>query len=261
MSAAAPSSCGFLIPGKRGNILAHCYLPGGEGPKPVVAVMHGIPGNERLFDFSIALREQGFCTVNFHYSGSWGSEGDYSADHCMEDTAAVIGWVTKNEPGCFDTEKIFVVGHSLGGLMASFALAELDAVKGGVLMAPFDLRNEGEKLLSGQESFLDELFSDQGPGWLQGFDRGVFTAAMADHPERYDLTTYAAGIAKKPVLMCVCTNDTVCPIPVHGGREAAAVRACGGEQLTVLEFEDDHCFNCCRPAAREAVCDFLKSLL
>ncbi len=46
-----PSSGGVLIKGKRGNLLGHYYLPGGEYPKPVVLIVHGIPGKERLFDF------------------------------------------------------------------------------------------------------------------------------------------------------------------------------------------------------------------
>ena len=70
-----PSSGGVLLQGKRGKLHAHYYLPGGECPKPVVLICHGIPGKERLFDFAIALREAGFCTLSIHYSGSWGSAG------------------------------------------------------------------------------------------------------------------------------------------------------------------------------------------
>ena len=70
----APSSRGMLIPGRRGKLLANSYLPGGEGPYPLVVLCHGIPGIERLFDFAIALREAGFATLSFHYSGNWGSD-------------------------------------------------------------------------------------------------------------------------------------------------------------------------------------------
>lgn len=73
-----PVSDGVFIKGKRGRIFAQYYLPGGEYPKPVVMICHGIPGNERLFDFAVYLREKDFCTINFHYSGSWGSDGSYS---------------------------------------------------------------------------------------------------------------------------------------------------------------------------------------
>lgn len=56
-SVKAPSSRGMLIPGKRGRLLANCYLPGGEGPYPVVMICHGIPGYERLMDFAVARRK------------------------------------------------------------------------------------------------------------------------------------------------------------------------------------------------------------
>ena len=87
---ALPGSSAALIPGLRGKLLSHCYLPGGEYPKPLVIMCHGIPGKEKLFDFAIALREAGFCTLSFHYSGSWGSDGDFSVSHCFEDCQSVL---------------------------------------------------------------------------------------------------------------------------------------------------------------------------
>ena len=57
----APSSRGLMLAGKRGKIFGNCYLPGGDGPYPVVLLLHGIPGIEKLLDFSIGLREAGFA--------------------------------------------------------------------------------------------------------------------------------------------------------------------------------------------------------
>ena len=60
-----PSSGGVLLKGKRGKLLGHYYLPGGEYPRPVVLICHGIPGKERLFDFAVALREAMMDLVSY----------------------------------------------------------------------------------------------------------------------------------------------------------------------------------------------------
>ena len=255
-----PSSDGVLIPGKRGRIFAHYYLPGGAQPKPVVILCHGIPGNERLFDFSVHLREHGFATLNFHYSGSWGSDGSYSIAHCFEDTASVIEYAQRNENGWFDTERIFVVGHSLGGLMAAYAISSLPSVKGGVLLAPYNALLDSAPILSGTGTgYLTSQFSDEGKDvWLRDFQREEFIADARKEPGRYDLNTYAEGLSRKPTMLVYCLRDEVCAKEKHGGRLADAVQSCAGPaEFVYKEYDTDHCFNTLRGEVKTEITDFL----
>ena len=255
-----PSSDGILIPGKRGKIFAHCYLPGGEYPKPVIVLCHGIPGNERLFDFSVYFRERGFCTVNFHYSGSWGSDGNYSIPHCFEDTKSVVEYVRRNENGWFDTDNIFVVGHSLGGLMAAYAVSSFPCVKGGAMLAPYNLLAESKPIFGGTgESILTGLFStDTEDFWLKGFQKEELIADVLNDPARFDLVTYAGGLAEKPVFLATCKRDTVCPKEEHGGALAGAIRECSADApLVYREYDTDHCFNTFRSEVKKDIADFL----
>lgn len=260
MKAEFPSSDGILIPGKRGKLLAQYYLPGGEYPKPVVIVCHGIPGNEKLLDFSVYFREHGFCTLNFHYSGSWGSEGDYSIRHCFEDTKTVVDYVFQNENGWFDTGNIFVVGHSLGGLMASFAISSLAAVKGGAILAPFNVKAASEAIVSGNgESFLNDLFSGgNADAWLRNFCRKEFVSDLLREPERYDLNTYAEPLSEKPIFLVTCLKDEICEKSIHGGRLAEEIRKKGRtDHFLYKEYESDHCFNSMRNEIKKDIADFL----
>ena len=264
MKAEMPSSEGILIPGNRGKLFAHCYYPGGTDPKPAVIVCHGIPGNEKLLDFSIWFREHGFCTVNFHYSGSWGSEGDYSVRHCMEDTKTVVEYVQKNENGRFDTDNIFVVGHSLGGLMASYAISSLDAVKGGAVLAPFNVKAASDPVVTGNgESFLNDLFTGGcEEAWLCNFRKDEFVSDLLAEPEKYDLNTYAKGLSVKPTFLVTCVFDEVCMKSVHGGRLAEEIRQCGGRgEFLYKEYETDHCFNSLRNEVKKDISDFLTQCL
>ncbi|MDO4982497.1 MAG: alpha/beta fold hydrolase [Eubacteriales bacterium] len=255
-----PSSDGILISGKRGRIFAHYYLPGGPYPKPVVVVCHGIPGNERLFDFSVFFREHGFCTVNFHYSGSWGSDGNYSVAHCFEDTGSVIEYVRRNENGWFDTDNIFVVGHSLGGLMAAYAISSLPEVKGGAILAPYNVLADSAPILSGTgKGYLSDLFSsDTEDFWLKGFKKEELIADIRREPERYDLVTYAKGLSEKPVFLATCMRDTVCIKEKHGGKLAGAIKECREDApLVYREYDTDHCFNTLRNEVKKDITDHL----
>ena len=73
-----PDLYGIIIPGKHGKLLATLYSAGGEGPHPTVLLLHGIPGCEQNLDLAQAFRRAGFHVMTFHYSGSWGSSGNYS---------------------------------------------------------------------------------------------------------------------------------------------------------------------------------------
>ena len=159
----APSSRGMLIPGRRGKLLANSYLPGGEGPYPLVVLCHGIPGIERLFDFAVALREAGFATLSFHYSGNWGSDGDYSVLHCMEDCLSVLDYVQKNEFGDLDLTRVGLLGHSMGGLMAARTAALSPLVKAACIMAPMDFRLAGLEALEGRDGYCRAIVESAAP--------------------------------------------------------------------------------------------------
>lgn len=73
-----PDLYGIIIPGKHGKLLATLYTAGGEGPHPTILLLHGIPGSEQNLDLAQAFRRSGFHVMTFHYSGSWGSSGNYS---------------------------------------------------------------------------------------------------------------------------------------------------------------------------------------
>ena len=59
----------------------------------MVILLHGFPGNEKNLDLAQAMRRDGWDVVYFDYRGSWGSPGDFSFTHSMEDTEAAIAYV------------------------------------------------------------------------------------------------------------------------------------------------------------------------
>ena len=251
------SSAGVRIDGRRGKIPAHIYLPGGSMPCPAVMVCHGFPGNERLFDFSVALREAGFGTVNFHYSGSWGSDGDFAVSHCFEDCDSVLSWIRKNENGCFDPDRVFVLGHSMGGLMAARAGALYDFVKACVILAPMDFSLAADEAL-GRRPERYRALVDRASLWLRGMSWESFAEDAAKNRDGMDLLRYAQALSDKPVLVALPEEDAMLPPAEHAGRLIAAIDSFGKGKLSTVSFADDHCFNRNRAALREMTVGFFR---
>ena len=88
-----PDLYGIIIPGKHGKLLATLYTAGGEGPHPTILLLHGIPGSEQNLALAQAFRRAGFHVMTFHYSGSWGSSGNYSLQNDLDDAETVLDFI------------------------------------------------------------------------------------------------------------------------------------------------------------------------
>jgi predicted alpha/beta-fold hydrolase len=83
----------FQIPSHGAMLNALAYIAEGAGPHPVVLLLHGFPGNEKNLDLAQAIRRDGWDVVYFDYRGSWGSPGDFSFTHSIEDTQSAIAYL------------------------------------------------------------------------------------------------------------------------------------------------------------------------
>ena len=64
--------------GRSAEMNALFFLAAGEGPKPTMLLLHGLPGNARNFDLAQAVRRAGWNVLTFPYRGAWASEGTFS---------------------------------------------------------------------------------------------------------------------------------------------------------------------------------------
>jgi alpha-beta hydrolase superfamily lysophospholipase len=105
-----------------GSLLnAFVYVAAGSPPHPTVILLHGFPGNERNLDLAQSIRRAGWNVLYFDYRGSWGSPGDFSFIHCIEDTQSAIVYLRDTANAArlrSDAKTIVLVGHSMGGFVA-----------------------------------------------------------------------------------------------------------------------------------------------
>ena len=234
------------------------YEAAGAGPHPGALLLHGFPGNERNLDLAQALRRAGWTVVFFHYRGAWGSGGDFSFAHVLEDVARMLDVLA--DPGFarrhrIDPRRISVVGHSMGGFATlltagertdvycaiSLAGANLGAMAGGVAADP--------TLGAAMAARLD--------GWsgpLQGTSGAALVAEVAEFQQRFDLRNHAVQLAQRRVLLVAAAGDEVANPEVHHHPLAATIRAQGAGKLDERVIPGDHSFSQTRiQLAREVI--------
>ena len=144
-----PTLADVRIPSSGARMNGVLYLAQGKGPHTTVLVLHGFPGTEKNTDLAQVVRRAGFNALIFHYRGAWGSEGDYSFSHVLEDVAAALRWL--RQPAVADsyrvnTRRLILVGHSLGGFAALHGAVADNGVRAVAALAPADFGRRGERL-------------------------------------------------------------------------------------------------------------------
>jgi pimeloyl-ACP methyl ester carboxylesterase len=97
------------------KMLGALYRAAGETPRPMIILLHGVPGAEQNLDIAYALRDAGLNCLYFHYRGCWGSEGAYSFSGLNDDVHAATEWVLR-QPSV-DGNRLALVGSSMGGYL------------------------------------------------------------------------------------------------------------------------------------------------
>jgi len=195
------------------------FIASGEGPHPVILLLHGFPGNEVNFDLAHVLRRQGFCVFVFHYRGSWGSEGDYSWKNLIEDTKAAIAflkcdYVKKNYRA--DGTKINLIGHSMGGFAALYNSIFHDEIENIVSVAGFNCGAFGEILAVNKMIYE---YSVQTIEPVIPFVRNTNAEKLMDeyvaNKKDWNLLNHTEKLSQKNLLVFGAKHDTIAPLDIH----------------------------------------------
>lgn len=252
----------FALPTHGVKINAALYTAAGAGLHSVVVLFHGFPGSEQNLDIARAIQRAGWDVLTLHYRGSWGSPGDYSFTHCLQDGEAALDWL--RDPAVrvkygIDPDRIVVAGHSQGGHVAGWLAGHDIHLIGAILISPgrsFGSLPDGiprAEVIGRMEANLQNAEGMRTIG-------ATTPEALADELIRYnrdwDLARYASVLAKHPLL--VTTSD-------DGGaqvnqRVADAVKAQPGSDVTLVHFSTDHGYNDHRVALTSTIVGWLSGV-
>ena len=255
---AVPSkSVSFIIDSHGDSIFGRFLLPAMATEAehaPVLVMLHGYPGLEQNMDMPPVLRRGGIATLYFSYRGVWGSHGYYSFSHLIEDAFTVVNWIRDHaEAYHVDPERIYLMGHSMGGFTALNAIAQGIPVRGAVIMAPCDMamRHENEP-----QSF-DSMMETAAKGYFRLASQDALREDMEAHYKQWRFDALADKIPQTmPLHFIGGAKDTTVPPKTHIFPLYHLLQA-RNMDVSYQELDAGHIFTPCRIALTNMVFDLV----
>ena len=235
---------------------ARLFVAAGEGVHPTVLLLHGLPGTELNLDLARAMQRAGWNVMAIHYRGVWGSPGQFSLTHTVEDARAALAWLRDPVNAAkygIDASRLVVLGHSMGGF-DTVMLGDDRKVAGFVLVSAADFGGWAPGLetakgrAEGVAAFADDMsYTNQTPDQIAD--------EMLANGRAWAFCASGAKLAGRPVLI-VDSDDGNKP-----GSDAAAeaIIAGGGPAPARVHFPTDHSFNDHRIALAAAIVNWLQA--
>src|SRR4051794_6177291 len=231
------------------------YLAAGAEAHPTVILLHGFPGYEQNLDLAQSVRRAGWNVLFFHYRGSWGSQGAFSFSNSIEDTQTAIAWARDPQNAKkfrINPAKLVLIGHSMGGFMASAAGRDPN-IKAIAMVAAWNI---GADAKSAKDPAKAKPFLQDDIQPLSGCTADSLFAEMTAHKDDWDYNSFVPQLKNRPVLV-VSTNDN---FRAANDAFVAAMKSAGASRVTAIHFPTDHGLNDHRIALQVAVLDWLNRL-
>ncbi|WP_242451913.1 alpha/beta hydrolase [Rhodanobacter sp. T12-5] len=231
--------------GKLMNALV--YIAADAGPHPVVILLHGFPGNERNLDLAQDMRRAGWDVLYFNYRGSWGTPGDFSFAHSIEDTVAAIAYLRQPEVARslrLDPNRIVLIGHSMGGFMTVEAAAADPAIKAFATISAADMSGRMQAMLA-MEKRSDAIaamahgLAEEGMAPLAGCTPDGLARELADHAMSWPFLDKVGALKNRNALILTADDG----LTRENNAFAAALRNAGDTHLTTRHFATDHAYS------------------
>jgi pimeloyl-ACP methyl ester carboxylesterase len=254
----------FQIPSHGAMLNAIAYIAQGAGPHPVVILLHGFPGNEKNLDLAQAIRRDGWNVVYFDYRGSWGSPGDFSFTHSIEDTQSVIAYLRDSTHASklrSDPAYVVLIGHSMGGFIARYVGAQDPTIKAIGLISAADMGvDRVQSLKPAQEkettARLAAHFAAEGMAPLAGCTPESLAKEVIANAAAWNIQDLAPKLASRPVLV-ITSDDGLAP---SNDAFVAALHKAGATDISTVHLTTDHSYSDQRIALEKAVLEALDHL-
>lgn len=238
------------------------WLPTGQGPFPVVVLIHGgcwqadLPGTELMDYLAADLRDRGYAVWNLEYrrighpGGAWpGTFADVATG--LDHLRGIAG------SRALDLSRVVLVGHSAGGHLVSWAAARAGLPKDSPLWTADPLPVKGVVSLAGINDL--EAFRETGPdrcGGPQTIDDLVSAATRRAQDVYSDTSPARLPAPAAPVVVVSGELDPIVP-PGFGPPFAARWSA---RELTISGAGHFELIDPTSPAWREEIAPMIETM-
>lgn len=224
-----PSTQGFSFESGGVQLFGTFHLTQGQGRHPTALFLHGFPGNERNFDLAHALMRAGWNAVTFAYRGAWGSGGDFTYAHVLEDARNAVAWLRMGETARqyrVDGRRIALIGYSMGAWAALHTTVDDPDLIGTVALAPWNVGRFGADAaaMDGETRKIALQWVSSLAKPLKAQPEALLDEILA-HTAEWDLLPLAAVLARRNLLLIGAGEDDETPLPVHFHPLVRALRA------------------------------------
>ncbi len=240
---------------------AELRVPPGDGPHPVVILIHGgcwasFANLSDLGPMADALKSSGFASLNIEYRRLGQTDGGWPGTFLDVGTAVDL-LRTLAAQHRLDLSRVVVLGHSAGGHLAMWVAARSRLPVGTPLYVENPLPIKGVINLAGpgdMESFIP--FQTQGCG--SAVVQAMLGGTPARFPERYAQASAIRMLPLgKPQILIWGDRDDILPLSV-GEDYAKAATEVGDPALLVVfpglgHFETASPYSPCWPVVRSAI--------
>jgi dipeptidyl aminopeptidase/acylaminoacyl peptidase len=101
---------------------------------PGVLFLHGFPGAEKNVDVQRRLLALGVASFALHFSGAWGSEGEYRFSSLVPQARAALKFLATRE--FVDARRLAVFGFSMGGWAALNLASRVPGLRAVAAISP-----------------------------------------------------------------------------------------------------------------------------
>lgn len=232
----------------------------GGSPHPTVLLLHGFPGHELNLDLAQTIRRAGWNVLVFHYRGSWGSQGNFSFNNCLEDVLSGLTYLRDEEVKkkyLINSNQIVLLGHSLGGFLALMTaiknpyINQIGSIAGVNLGVWAKLLNEANNPNEVFE-FSEDIFRP-----LQGATIQSILSEIRNNQEKWDITRQIDNLSNKNLLLVAGSRDEVVPIDFHHNPLVQKLKHLEEIKYKEIILNADHSFSDKRIALAQAVIDWL----
>jgi acetyl esterase/lipase len=158
-----------------------------------------------------------------------------------------------------DPHRIYLIGHSMGGLVAAIVFAQDSHVQGLAYLSGWNLSRDVDTWKGAElKSVLDDFANSIGP--LRGTTPRALVKEAKAHQAEWDLEALAPQMAGRPVLVTAADYDTDTPSEVHQQPLAAALRAARASSLAYRTLPTDHEYSDARVELIAIVMDWLNKM-